>query len=78
MSKLGIKKDLQAKAGIPIPAPKRLDKHTQNFPNGWEFPVANLVNVVFEGEKSISRNGVEEKIPALTFIYKAKDRKSVV
>ena len=75
MSKLGIKKDLQAKAGIPIPAPKRLDKHTAQFPNGWEFPVANLVNVVFEGEKSISRNGVEEKVPALTFVYKAKDGK---
>lgn len=75
MSKLGIKKDLQAKAGIPIPAPKKLDKHTALFPNGWEFPVANLVNVTFDAEKSISRNGVEEKVPALTFVYKAKDGK---
>lgn len=75
MSKLGIKKDLQAKAGIPIPAPKKLDKATPLFPNAWEFPVANLVNVIYEEAKTITRNSVEEQVPALTLVYKTKDGK---
>ena len=44
-SKLGIKKDVQSSAGIPIPAPAQLDKRTVQYPNAWEFPIARLVKV---------------------------------
>lgn len=67
--KLGISKETQAKSGIPIPAPKKLDKATQAFPNAWEFPVAQLVKVHFDPAKDVTRNGETSQVPALLFVF---------
>lgn len=67
--RLGVSKDLQAKAGIPIGAPKRLDKRTDIYPNSWEFPVVRLSKVHFEPEQEIKRNGDTEKVPVLKLLF---------
>jgi hypothetical protein len=67
--KLGISKETQAKAGIPIPAPKKLDKASQVFPNAWEFPVAQLVKVHFDPAKDVTRNQETTQVPAIIFVF---------
>ncbi len=73
--KLGISKDLQASAGIPIPAPRKLDKATQQYPNGYAFPIANLVKVYCDPKKEIKRNGDTTEEPVLGFVFTTKDKK---
>lgn len=73
--RLGISKDVQATAGIPIGAPIRLDKRTDMFPNSWEFPIANLVKVHFDPAKLVKREEIETPTPILTFIFSTIDRK---
>lgn len=77
MSKLGIKKGLQASAGIPIPAPKKLPQHTPMYPNAWEFPIASLVNVFYTPDKAVknSNTGEEVPTPVLSFVFVTKDHK---
>ena len=74
-SKLGIKKDLQSSAGIPINAPARLDKRTEFYPNSWEFPIVQLVKVSFNPAKEINRNGEVETTPVLQFVFVTKGGK---
>lgn len=69
-SKLGISKDTQAKAGIPISAPARLDKRTPQFPNSWDFPVVKLVKVEFNPAKDVNRNGEIIPTPVLSFLFR--------
>lgn len=73
--KLGISKETQAKSGIPIPAPKKLDKATQTFPNAWEFPVVQLVKVHFDPAKDVTRNNETSQVPALLFVFKTATEK---
>ena len=67
--RLGVSKDTQSKAGIPIGAPKRLDKRTEIYPNSYEFPVVRLANVIFNPEQEIKRNGDTEKVPVLKLVF---------
>ena len=67
--KLGISKDLQASAGIPIPAPRKLDKATQQFPNGYDFPIAQLVKVYCDPKKVVKRNGEDTEEAVLGFVF---------
>jgi len=68
---LGIKKDLVAKAGIPIDPPIAIDKPTQHF-KSHKFPIALLEKVEFDpAQKNIDRQtGEESYSPVLNFIYK--------
>jgi hypothetical protein len=68
--KLGISKDIQAKAGIPIGAPVKLDKRTEQYPNGYEFPLARLVKVHCDPAKEIKRQSGDIDItPILSFTF---------
>lgn len=51
----------------PIPAPKKLEKPTKTFPNGYSFPIAKLVNVVDNPEH---KNKKEEVNAVISFIFK--------
>lgn len=73
--KLGISKDIDAKSSIPISAPAKLPNRTSQYPNGYLFPIANLVKVSFDPEKVVKRNGFEDKVPSLLFLFKTKDGK---
>ena len=74
-SKLGIKKDLQSSAGIPINAPARLEKRTEFYPNSWEFPIVQLVRVDFNPTKEINRNGEVSTSPVLQLVFVTKNGK---
>jgi len=67
--KLGISKDVQAKAGIPIGAPVKLDKRTEQYPNSYEFPIVKLVKVYCDPAKEMKRNGETEIKPVLSFTF---------
>lgn len=67
--RLGVTKETQAKAGIPIGAPKRLDKRTEIYPNSYEFPVVRLTRVWYEPEQEIKRNGDTEKVSVLKMLF---------
>lgn len=73
--KLGFSKDVEGKSGIPIPAPHKLNTRTDIYPNGYSFPIGKLVNVVFNAEKEVNRNGVTDTTPALTFVFRTADGK---
>jgi len=68
---LGIKKDLVAKAGIPIDPPLPIDKPTQFF-KAHKFPIAILEKVEYDpAQKSVDKQTGEESFsPVLNFIYK--------
>jgi hypothetical protein len=72
---LGISKDLEAKAGIPIPAPRKLDARHSMFPNGYEFPICKLVKVHFDPAKEIKRNDTVTPTPVVIFVFITKDGK---
>lgn len=72
---LGIKKDLQAKAGIPIPAPKKVTENSPIFPHNWVYPVGKLVKVFYDPEKEITRNKEKVKEPVLCFVFTTQDGK---
>lgn len=73
---LGISKDVQSKAGIPINAPVELDKRTPMYPNGYEFPIAKLVKVSFDPAKVVKRPEGEENIPVLIFNFVTSTKKA--
>jgi len=68
---LGIKKELVAKAGIPIDPPLAIDKPTQHFKT-HKFPIVLLEKVEFDpAQKNVDRQTGEESFsPVLNFIYK--------
>jgi len=68
---LGIKKDLVAKAGIPIDPPIAIDKPTQHF-KSHKFPIALLEKVEFDpAQKMVDKQTQEESFsPVLNFVYK--------
>lgn len=70
VSKLGIRKDLEAKAGIPISTAKKLSAPTQQYPTGYEFPTARLVNVVFTADKEVGQD--KTPTPVIAFIFKGE------
>ena len=72
MSKFGISKDLQAKAGIPISAPLPLDKPTPLFSKGYSFPLAVLESVTFVPEKKTEDRQTKEVTlqPVLEFVFR--------
>lgn len=74
--KLGITKDVVAESGIPINAPRKMEKRTAQYPNGYEFPITQLVNVVCTPEKEIKRqDGTIDKLPTLSFVFRTADAK---
>lgn len=68
---LGIKKDLVAKAGIPINPPLPIEKPTAHF-KSHIFPIAVLEKVEYVAEQVSTdrQTGEETKQPVLRFIYK--------
>lgn len=74
-SKLGINKDVQSQAGIPIPAPIKLDARTPMYPNAYEFPIAKLVKVHFDPAKEVKRDGEIQHTPVLMFVFVTKENK---
>ncbi len=73
VSKLGIRKDLEAKAGIPINTAKKLTDNNPQFPTGYEFPMGRLVNVVFTKDKEVGQD--KTPTPVLAFVFKGdKDK----
>ncbi len=68
---LGIKKDLVAKAGIPIDPPIAIDKPTTHFKT-HKFPIALLEKVEFDpAQKMVDRQTQEESYsPVINFIFK--------
>lgn len=68
---LGIKKDLVAKAGIPIDLPQVIDKPTQYFKT-HKFPIAILESVEYNPSQEMVDRQTQEKsyAPVLNFIYK--------
>ncbi len=73
VSKLGIRKDLEAKAGIPISTAKRLDGNNPQYPTGYEFPLVKLVNVVFTADKEVGQDKVPT--PVIAFVFKGEGDK---
>lgn len=71
LSKVGIKKDLVAKAGIPINPPLPIEKPTAYF-KSHVFPIATLESVTFvPDQKSEDRQtGEITEQPVLKFTYK--------
>lgn len=65
----GAKTDTVAKAGIPIPAAKKLPAPTDIYPHGYEYPVAKLVRVSYDPAKDVKKNDVITPTPVLTFTY---------
>lgn len=72
MSKFGIKKDLQAKAGIPISAPLPIDKPTPLFSKGFSFPLAVLESVKFDPAKKSEDRQTKEitESPVLEMVFR--------
>jgi len=75
VSKLGIRKDLEAKAGIPVDTAKKLESNNPQFPTGYKFPIVKLVNVVFTPNKEVERNGEKIPTPILSFVFKGEGDK---
>ncbi len=73
VSKLGIRKDLEAKAGIPVSTAKRLDSNNPQYPTGYEFPLVKLVNVVFTPNKEVGQDKVPT--PVIAFVFKGEGDK---
>ncbi len=73
VSKLGIRKDLEAKAGIPVSTAKKLSTPTQQYPTGYEFPLVRLVNVVYTADKEVGQDKVPT--PIIAFVFKGEGDK---
>ena len=63
----GITTDTTHTNTIPIPSVMKLEKRSQTYPNGYEFPVARLVNVV--ANKEFEKKD-QSKVSILQFIFK--------
>lgn len=69
--KFGISKDTVGGSIVPLPAPIELDKATEQFKTGYEFPVCRLVSVSFDPKKEMKgQGGVKEEKPVLVFVFK--------
>jgi hypothetical protein len=68
--RLGISKDLQAKTGIPVTMPFKTEIRNPLYPNGYQFPIVNLVNVFFDPAKEVKQpSGETAPTPTLSFTY---------
>ncbi len=67
----GITKDTKASNVVPMLPPTKLETPNSYFPTGYKFPVANLVNVVFNPELE-TKNGNKT---VLQFIFKDKENR---
>lgn len=65
---ISVKKE-QGTQKVGINLPVKITTATQFFKQGYEFPIARLVNVHYNPEKPIKRNGLEELTPALGFTF---------
>lgn len=72
-----VTKETQGSSIMPIPAPHALAAGTVDpmFPNGYSFPIAQLVNVTFEPEKEVNRDNVITKEPVLSFVFVDKEKR---
>jgi len=68
----GITTETKSSNLVPIPAPHKLEKPTQQYTSGWHFPVARLVNVVCNPELE-KKDG--STVPVLQFVFKTSDGK---
>lgn len=78
--KFGISKETQGSSIVPIPAPVKLGANATEiqlaqYKTGYIFPIATLVNVVFDPEKPMKESGVEVTKPVLIFIFKDSKNK---
>ena len=73
--KLGITKETTSGSGIPIGAPVALKDRTPMYPNKYEFPIARLVNVVFDPAKEVKRNDEVTLTPVISFVLTTKEGK---
>lgn len=62
----GITKDTKSKNATPLKVATKLETATKQFPYGYEFPVASLVNVISNSEFD-TKNG---KTAVLQFIFR--------
>ena len=65
----GITKETKSSNNTPILVAKQVENNPM-FPNGWEFPIARLVNVVFNPEFEKKDKTL---VPVLDFIFKDND-----
>lgn len=74
MSKLGIKKDLQSSAGIPVSAPYEMKEREPLYPKGFWYPLVRLVNVHYNPTKEVKQpDGSKKETPVLSFTFVEKD-----
>lgn len=68
-NRFSINKDTQGASIVPIPAPKKLTAPSDIYTTGYMFPICTLIAVKFIPNKAITRNGVEEEVPVLMFLF---------
>ena len=71
--KFGITKDTKAVNSAPLLTATKLDTPSTQFPAGYKFPIAKLVNVVFNGALE-RKDGTTT--PVLQFVFTDKDKRS--
>lgn len=59
----------QGTSAIPINAPVPLQVATPYFKKGFEFPITMLVNVHYNPEKAVKKDGIETPTPVLGFTF---------
>lgn len=67
----GITTETKASNNAPLLVATRIENDAQ-FPSGWKFPVANLVNVISNNEYE-KKDG--NKVPVLQFIFRDADKR---
>lgn len=68
----GITQETKSSNSVPLLTPTKLDTPSAEFPSGWKFPVARLVNVVSTPDFA-KKDG--STVPVLQFVFKDADQR---
>lgn len=68
----GITQETKSSNSVPLLTPTKLDGANTEFPSGWKFPVAHLVNVACNPEFE-KKDG--SKVPILQFVFRDADKR---
>lgn len=68
--KFGVGKDQQGGNVVSIPTPSKLKETNPQFTTGYSFPIARMVNVIFDPVKEVNSGGIKVPKPVLTFMFK--------
>jgi len=68
----GITQDTKSTNNVPLLTPTKLEGTNSEFPSGWKFPVARLVNVVCNPEFA-KKDG--STTPILQFVFRDADQR---